>query len=463
MVDARPAASSGPGRARPAPAKPSRRAARPPVTQVPPPNGTTATWCSTAQARTAATSSCEPGRTTASGASDRSPARARSRSGVDLPRVRSRRVVVVGEHVLGAEDAAQRRRAARRRAPTAGTVTGVERPGSRSSPKASSIRPRAESGRAAARPGRPSAGGASRPAASSVVMCYSVTHDVTSSQPRRDVEQEPRDAYLDAARDCILDVGWRRTTLTEVARRAGVSRMTIYRTWARHADAARRPDDPRVGRRRRPSRSADGGPADPARSPTRSSAPSGSCAQNELFVRIVELDPELILPYLFSRRGRSQELILALTADGDRRGPGGRRDPRGQPGRHRARRCCSPPTASCSRCTRWSTTSATEQELDAELRHPDHEDARSHEHPRSRPASPARPPRSTSSSSASASPAPASPSTRSPAACRCWPSTPTTWRSARRAGRPSSCTAGCATSPPARSASPTRARSSAAS
>src|SRR6478736_4413276 len=45
------------------------------------------------------------------------------------------------------------------------------------------------------------------------------------------VEKEPRDAYLDAARDCILDVGWRRTTLTEVARRAGVSRMTIYRTW----------------------------------------------------------------------------------------------------------------------------------------------------------------------------------------------------------------------------------------
>ena len=33
--------------------------------------------------------------------------------------------------------------------------------------------------------------------------------------------------YLDAARDCILDVGWKRTTLTDVARRAGVSRMTI--------------------------------------------------------------------------------------------------------------------------------------------------------------------------------------------------------------------------------------------
>src|SRR3954463_5918868 len=44
-------------------------------------------------------------------------------------------------------------------------------------------------------------------------------------------EQEPRDAYLDAARDCILDVGWRRTTLTEDARPAGVAPGRIYRPW----------------------------------------------------------------------------------------------------------------------------------------------------------------------------------------------------------------------------------------
>src|SRR3954463_14726152 len=48
----------------------------------------------------------------------------------------------------------------------------------------------------------------------------------------REAAVPPRDSYLDAARACILDVGWRRTTLTEVARRAGVSRMTIYRTWS---------------------------------------------------------------------------------------------------------------------------------------------------------------------------------------------------------------------------------------
>src|SRR5215207_10531447 len=51
-------------------------------------------------------------------------------------------------------------------------------------------------------------------------------------RPDRSVAPSPRDAHLDAARACILDVGWRRTTLTEVARRAGVSRMTIYRTWS---------------------------------------------------------------------------------------------------------------------------------------------------------------------------------------------------------------------------------------
>jgi AcrR family transcriptional regulator len=140
----------------------------------------------------------------------------------------------------------------------------------------------------------------------------SLRHNLGSEQ-RSD---SPRDAYLDAARACILDVGWRRTTLTEVARRAGVSRMTIYRTWpdmpqllgdlmtrewsgvveaavADH-DAARDAVDRLVG-----------GIVGTVR----------ALRDNELFLRIVELDPELILPYLLSRRGRSQDLILALTEE----------------------------------------------------------------------------------------------------------------------------------------------------
>ncbi len=34
---------------------------------------------------------------------------------------------------------------------------------------------------------------------------------------------------LDAARECVLSVGVRRTTLTDIAKRAGTSRMTVYR------------------------------------------------------------------------------------------------------------------------------------------------------------------------------------------------------------------------------------------
>ena len=148
-------------------------------------------------------------------------------------------------------------------------------------------------------------------------MCYSVTHVVTSSQPPR-IEQSPRDAYLDAARACILDVGWRRTTLTEVARRAGVSRMTIYRTWSDMpellGDLMTREWGELVASTQ-PTLGADGtdgpGPGQIADGVLRAVT---VLRDNELFVRIVELDPELILPYLLARRGRSQELILGLLA-----------------------------------------------------------------------------------------------------------------------------------------------------
>ena len=136
----------------------------------------------------------------------------------------------------------------------------------------------------------------------------SLRHNLSDDQP------SPRDGYLDAARDCILDVGWRRTTLTEVARRAGVSRMTIYRTWGdmpqllsdlmtrewsgvvADALAEEDPDTPTVERL----------VGDIIGTVQR-------LRDNELFLRIVDLDPELILPYLFSRRGRSQDSILELT------------------------------------------------------------------------------------------------------------------------------------------------------
>lgn len=124
-----------------------------------------------------------------------------------------------------------------------------------------------------------------------------------------------RDGYLDAARACILDVGWRRTTLTEVARRAGVSRMTIYRRWADmptllgdlmtrewatlSAEAARDAHDV----------------ATPDGLASATVALVRALRANEVFSRIVELDPELLLPYLINRRGRSQQALVELLAD----------------------------------------------------------------------------------------------------------------------------------------------------
>lgn len=125
---------------------------------------------------------------------------------------------------------------------------------------------------------------------------------------------EPRDTYLDAARACILDVGWRRTTLTEVARRAGVSRMTIYRTWA---DMPQLLGD--LMTREWAGVVADSLAEEDHDAPTIERLVGDIVStvrrlrENELFVRIVDLDPELILPYLFSRRGRSQDGILELT------------------------------------------------------------------------------------------------------------------------------------------------------
>ena len=138
---------------------------------------------------------------------------------------------------------------------------------------------------------------------------------MTSLRHNHDEAREPRDAYLDAARDCILDVGWRRTTLTEVARRAGVSRMTIYRTWS---DMQQLLGD--LMTREWAGVVTAQVQAEEAR-PALDRIVAGIAGtvrmlrQNELFVRIVELDPELILPYLFSRRGRSQDLILAITTE----------------------------------------------------------------------------------------------------------------------------------------------------
>lgn len=116
-------------------------------------------------------------------------------------------------------------------------------------------------------------------------------------------------ALLDAARTCVMAVGMKRTTLTDVARKAGVSRMTVYRRFpdveallqalmtreflAVLGDVVR-------------------GDGDNARERLAHGAGRGVMALSEhpLFNRLMDVDPELLLPYAFHRYGAFQRAVL---------------------------------------------------------------------------------------------------------------------------------------------------------
>jgi AcrR family transcriptional regulator len=119
------------------------------------------------------------------------------------------------------------------------------------------------------------------------------------------------DVLLDAARDRVLAVGLRRTTLTDVARRAGVSRMTMYRRWP---DMATLMADLMT---REWSTLMVTGAAEATGATARERIVDGmvrgvrSLRGHPMFRRVVELDPEVLLPYLVDRRGTVQDAILA--------------------------------------------------------------------------------------------------------------------------------------------------------
>ncbi|MFE7649018.1 TetR/AcrR family transcriptional regulator [Streptomyces phaeoluteigriseus] len=133
--------------------------------------------------------------------------------------------------------------------------------------------------------------------------------------------QSDGDAVLDAVRECVLAVGVRRTTLTDVARRAGVSRMTLYRRWpdvrSLVGDLMTR-EWVGVATGAMPERRA----GTDARTLLVDGLVAGVAAfrDHPLFRKIVDVDPELLLPYVLDRRGASQEALLRLLADGLREG-----------------------------------------------------------------------------------------------------------------------------------------------
>jgi AcrR family transcriptional regulator len=121
-------------------------------------------------------------------------------------------------------------------------------------------------------------------------------------------------AALDAARDCVLAFGVRRTTLTDVARRAGVSRMSIYRRWpdvrSLVADLMSREwHSVLVGVASAAERSQG---TQRERGVAQMVAMARALREHPLLRKIRDVDPEVLLPYMLARRGTSQDEMLGF-------------------------------------------------------------------------------------------------------------------------------------------------------
>ena len=139
--------------------------------------------------------------------------------------------------------------------------------------------------------------------------CHNPGADVEVAEEfNRDIPAQ----ILDATRASVLAVGVRRTTLTDVARRAGVSRMTVYRlvpdvttlileVMSREFAAlfAAAEHD---ARRRRTAR---------ARIAATTTSVVRRLHDAPLFHRVLDVDPELLLPYLTDRLGTTQRIAIA--------------------------------------------------------------------------------------------------------------------------------------------------------
>jgi AcrR family transcriptional regulator len=115
------------------------------------------------------------------------------------------------------------------------------------------------------------------------------------------------DVLLDAARTCVLAVGVRRTTLAEIARTARVSRMTVYRRFpdVRSVLAALMTRE-FSGLLR--GASVQGAEAAHNRERLVIIAAAGvrALSADPLFRTLIDVDPELLLPYIVERLGATQ-------------------------------------------------------------------------------------------------------------------------------------------------------------
>ncbi len=120
------------------------------------------------------------------------------------------------------------------------------------------------------------------------------------------------DDVLDAAYASVLAVGVRRTTMSEIARRTGVSRMTVYRHF---------PDVTSViaelmtrefcALLERIEQDVTSLPTARARLVEACVLTTRRLPEHPLLERVLDVDPELLIPYVFDRLGGTQEAAIS--------------------------------------------------------------------------------------------------------------------------------------------------------
>lgn len=118
---------------------------------------------------------------------------------------------------------------------------------------------------------------------------------------------------LRAAADEVAAVGLRRTSLTDVARRAGVSRMTVYREYGDAPTLWRSLLTAEIGQVVAEADQAALASARTGRERLVTAVVEAvdRLAEHPLVTRVLELDPELILPFVVDRLGAGQQLATA--------------------------------------------------------------------------------------------------------------------------------------------------------
>jgi AcrR family transcriptional regulator len=119
-------------------------------------------------------------------------------------------------------------------------------------------------------------------------------------------------AILDATRAAILDFGVRRTTLSDVARRAGVSRMTVYRRYPDVQALLRELMTREFSELLTRLDASVEGPDGRSRLVIALVEGVRALRAHPLFRKVLTAEPDLLLPYLVERVGGTQRAGLAL-------------------------------------------------------------------------------------------------------------------------------------------------------